>query len=562
MSKLLVIGLDGGTFTVIDYLIGKNRLPNFARLIESGSHATLMSTLPPITPAAWSSFFTGTNPGKHGSVGFFRFREGTYQLEPMNAANVRGASVWGLVSGVGKRVCVYDVPVTYPAYEVNGVMISGMDAPHLDEKSTFPRTFREELLESVPDFAISSSVDSPYLLSHHPDPVGECIRQLRAHLDVELRTVRYLMEKEDWDMLVAVIRSPDSFQHIFWDSAEKVMRADPAADDEDRRRAESVFLCYEVLDSELGERWMRWGKDRNLLIMSDHGFGRLEKEICLNRVLAEAGLLHFHPVRTRQKARKYLMGKLQAHLPVRTRRGVRKLLGRDVSGRRWEIFVDALISDIDFSRTRIFSISQFGCLFVNTKGRYPSGTVAGEMERRLVIDETVAALEELADPGDGLPVLSRFDRKEEIYSGPLMEEMPDLVINMREYAYRGIHSTQLELAEPGIIREPMKKWGPLAHTGAHRREGILVMHGPDILPADLGQVQMVDVAPTIGALLDLPYPEDWDGRALTEAFRDKKGQPRAAEAISAAQEPGPGPSVYTEEEEDEVRRRLENLGYL
>ncbi len=83
MAKTCIIGLDGGTFKVIDYLAGLGRLPNFSRLMETGSRAALMSTVPPITPAAWSSFYMGTNPGKHGSVGFFRFRSGSYGLEPI-----------------------------------------------------------------------------------------------------------------------------------------------------------------------------------------------------------------------------------------------------------------------------------------------------------------------------------------------------------------------------------------------------------------------------------------------------------------------------------------------
>src|SRR5665811_397758 len=108
MSKVCVIGLDGGTFAVIDYLVGQKRLPNFARLMTAGSRGTLLSTTPPLTPAAWSSFFTGCNPGKTGAIGFFKFRPGTYQLEPMNAGNLQSTPIWSLASSRGKRVCVYN----------------------------------------------------------------------------------------------------------------------------------------------------------------------------------------------------------------------------------------------------------------------------------------------------------------------------------------------------------------------------------------------------------------------------------------------------------------------
>ncbi len=57
MSKVWVIGLDGGTFRVIDYLVGRGELPNFAEFLARGSRAKLNSTIPPLTPTAWSSFF-------------------------------------------------------------------------------------------------------------------------------------------------------------------------------------------------------------------------------------------------------------------------------------------------------------------------------------------------------------------------------------------------------------------------------------------------------------------------------------------------------------------------
>ena len=138
MSKVCVIGLDGATFNVVDYLIGLRRLPNFSRLIDEGSRATLMSTRPPLTPAAWASFYTGTNPGKHGVVDFFRCSPGTYGLAPVSAQSVSGYPVWSIASDHGKRVCVYNVPLTYPAMPVNGIMISGMDAPGLEGRAFAP----------------------------------------------------------------------------------------------------------------------------------------------------------------------------------------------------------------------------------------------------------------------------------------------------------------------------------------------------------------------------------------------------------------------------------------
>lgn len=535
-------------------------MPNFQRLMDEGSRATLLSTIPPLTPAAWSSFFTGSNPGKTGAVGFFRFRPGTYQLEPMNAANLKGTPIWSLAGSKGKRVCVFNVPVTYPAAAVNGMMISGMDAPSFDEQAIHPAEEREGFLSAIPDFEISNDIDAKYLITNFKDPVERCITKLEAHLEMEIRAVNHLMGLEDWDLFVGVLRSPDSFQHLFWQDVEKVIAGEPVSAQESLR-AEAVFKCYERIDREIGQTWLERCAGRDLVFMSDHGFGTLRSDVCLNRLLAEAGLLKFLPQKSRGGAKKYVMEKVKSRLPVGTRQKIKRALGRDNEGERWNLFVDSLVADIDWSQTRIYSIAQHGCLYVNLKGRDPMGIVEGEEERQAVLEETQAALSRLRDPDDGEPVVTAFYRKEELFDGPLMPAMPDMVISMRNWSYRGIYSTTVELSREEIFRPQAQEWKQLGHTGTHRREGILVLHGPDIAAGDSGAVDMVDVAPTIMALLGLPHFQDWDGRVLVESL-SRAASGRAADAGEYDAREQEEESTYSAEEEEEIRKRLENLGYL
>ena len=561
MSKICIIGLDGGTFTVIDYLVAQGRLPNFARLMDQGSRATLFSTVPPITWPAWASFYTGANPGKTGAADIFKFRPGTYQLEPMNAGNLRGTPFWSLAGSGGKRVCIYNVPVTYPAIPVNGVMVSGLDAPEFNDRAVYPVEFKSSLLEAIPDFQISFENDARYLVNHHPDPVGEWIRQSRRYLEMEIRTIDYLMGLEDWDLFVAVVRSTDIFQHTHWRAAEEVI-AGVEVSAEDMVRAEAVFACYEAVDHQLGGAWSDFCKDRSLMIMSDHGFGRLHGYVSVNRVLADAALLKFRMDRPTRSPRTFLTDKLKSRLPKATRQKLKLFLGRGKLPDRWLSYTDSLVADIDWTQTRLCSIGGFGCLFVNLKGRDPLGTVASEAERQQVLAEAEAALSELKDPRDGLPLISRFYRKEELYDGPLMAEMPDMVIDIRDWSYCPVIGTANDLAVEGIIRPLVREWKQLAHTGAHRREGILLLHGPGIKNADLGAAEMVDLAPTIMNLLGLPPMDGWDGRILEEAFingASVTSPPGKAYASASGDDRKP---VYSEEDEEEIRKRLENLGYL
>ena len=77
---MLLIGLDGATFDILRPMMDQGRMPNLKGMIERGASGVLMSTIPPITPAAWTTFMTGKGPGKHGIVHFARYNVRTNEL--------------------------------------------------------------------------------------------------------------------------------------------------------------------------------------------------------------------------------------------------------------------------------------------------------------------------------------------------------------------------------------------------------------------------------------------------------------------------------------------------
>lgn len=559
MTRIRIIGLDGGTFAVIDYLVSRNRLKNFARAMDEGCRAVLNSAHPPLTPAAWASFYTGTNPGKTGAVDFFRRLPDTYRLAPVNGRSVRGVPIWDVAGSHGKRVCVYNVPVTYPASPVNGIMISGMDAPHLDEVAVHPRELRAELIERFGPVEIEPSIDARYLIRNSDDPDGEYIKRFRNYLEMQIDIVKYLAGREDWDLFVSVFRSPDGFQHAFWQDLEAIMSGDEVSDSV-RRRGEAILSCYERLDEEIGVLLDDDSGDYNLVLMSDHGFGVLEGEVCVNRILAEAGLLSFRKKGAVRRIKEAVFSGLSSRITGKMRQRILKLLRND--GKTGFLYVDSLIADIDWENTRVYSLGQFGCLYLNRQGREPAGIVT-EDESRTVLAEAEAALRAYRHPGDGRPLFTEFYHGDDIYSGPMRDSLPDLLVVMRNHAYRGVYSTSAELDGEDIIRMPCPEWGQLAPTGCHRREGILVMYGADINHVELGPRDMVDIAPTVLNLMGLPSAGLCDGEIITEAI--KGGERRTVEEkpeAAAGSREGTEDQVYSEEDEEEVRKRLEDLGYL
>ena len=126
-GKVLVIGLDGATFDLIKPWVSEGRLPVLGRLLETGVHATLLSTHQSNSAQAWSSFITGKNAGKHGIYDFISPVLGSYDVRFVSAALREGKSLWRLLSDAHKKVGVLNVPITYPPEEVDGFLHHGSD---------------------------------------------------------------------------------------------------------------------------------------------------------------------------------------------------------------------------------------------------------------------------------------------------------------------------------------------------------------------------------------------------------------------------------------------------
>lgn len=140
--QVLVIGLDGASLDTLLPWIEEGNLPTLTELLNTGVYGRLKTTIPMVTPTAWSSFMTGMNPGKHGITGFVIYdREGRPTVA--SARNRRGEEIWSILSRHGKRVIVVNVPMIYPPKPVNGILISGFPAP--PRGYTYPPWLEREL---------------------------------------------------------------------------------------------------------------------------------------------------------------------------------------------------------------------------------------------------------------------------------------------------------------------------------------------------------------------------------------------------------------------------------
>jgi predicted AlkP superfamily phosphohydrolase/phosphomutase len=154
-KRVVVLGLDGLDHGLTARLLADGKLPNLAKLAGQGCFRALGSTLPPISPVAWSTFQTGTNPGKHNIFDFLLPDSQTYQPKlssvevrpprralrlgkyrfPLGKPDVRllrkSKPFWSVLSDYGVFNCVLRVPITFPPEKLRGVQLSAMCVPDL-----------------------------------------------------------------------------------------------------------------------------------------------------------------------------------------------------------------------------------------------------------------------------------------------------------------------------------------------------------------------------------------------------------------------------------------------
>jgi len=547
MTKVICIGLDGATFDLIKPFIAQGKLPTFKKLMDSGAFSELRSTVPPVTASAWSSFMTGKNPGAHGLFDFMQRRANSYDLAPVSALDRDGKAVWDLIGEAGKHVIVMNVPVTWPPQPVNGLLVTGMLTPRKAENYTYPKELADELKNAIGEYIVYS--DEVYSKGR-----GEIFLQALKHsADQRTKAAEYLMQKYPWDFFMLVFPETDTVSHGLWSAYDSSHHEhDPV---QAAKFRDGILEIYQHIDSLIARLISNVQPPTSILLMSDHGHGPVRNFLYVNNFLAQRGYLKFKPNIASQAKRitfqlgltprlvynillKLGLGKLRRTLDKR--RGGRGLLKR--------FFLS--FADVDWSRTRAYSIGYIGEVHINLRGREPQGIVAPGDDYERTRDQVIADLRALRLP-DGTPLIEHIWKKEEIYHGAHVAQAPDIL-----FLPRNLETIAFGDFEFGSNRVIEKSFGV---SSSHRMNGILVASGAGIKNAgEFSGASLIDLAPTILHLLGLPVPTDMDGRVLTEALEDA----RAVEYGGTSEGSTVTRDGYSEEEEQEVIERLADLGYI
>lgn len=534
--RTLVVGVDGVCLSVLEPLINDGVVPHLASLQAKSAVDPLESQLPPWTPSAWPSIYTGKNPGKHGVFDFLDF-EG-YDWDVVNRSTVKSRAVWELLSMNGYESVVVNVPVTHPPREIDGTIVPGYMAPEAPE--CHPEGTWDELNRELGNYRLYAEAS-----------YSEASKQQRLDSYRELTRMR----GEAFRYLVAD-RKPD-FGFVQFQQTDTVFHEYPEDD-------EVVQGVYSAVDDEIGQILDQCDPDLTLIV-SDHGLGPMDHEFRVNEFLRDRGYVRSTAGNGGMPswsslAENHLQNgdRTDTEKPngSMTERALEVAAGFGMTSQRVANVLDRVgltqqvaefvpsdviragSEHVDFASSTAYmrSRTEMG-IRLNVEGREPDGVVS-EDNYDAVRDEIIDTLSKVKTPS-GEPCFEEVLPREAVFSGPYVSVAPDVVT-----VPSGFDQYLSASLRGDWFAEPSEKW-------EHKRDGIVLAAGDGVDPETDIAGHIFDITPTILASFGLDVDSEMDGDPLAVV------SPTGQQSYPAFE---PDETVRTENAT--VEQQLADLGYL
>lgn len=504
-TKVVVLGIDGATYQVLDRFLAWGILPNLASIFKKGVRGNLLSTLPPMTGTAWASFATGKNPGKHGCFNFFLPTENVNETKIISSQDISGKTFYEILEEQGKKCILINMPLSWPPRLKKGMIIGSW----LATKEDF--VYPPELIQEIPE--LSSYQLFPDFFIEQGGSLKEYLKELRKTEKKRFVVAKKLFKK-NWDFFFILFSSIDWLQH-------KQLK-ELLSPDLDKNSF--LLSLFKDIDSYIGWFMANLPKNTYLTLLSDHGFKVYPGRFYLNRWLGEKGLLEvIKDAGERDRPRDFSRKKIQVDyrqdfltailrksaLLIYQTSFLYWLFGFLVRLTRWFFpnkFEQALgdISDIGLGinpqKTKVCSVlGSFGQAYINRKKRFGRGIV-NETEAEKIKKKLIKELRFFRDPKTGKRVAKAVYGREEVYSGSCLEKAPDIILEAGDFWVKPTLSSDRTFGYKEII--------------SHDREGIFGCLGPGVGKGQVGQINLFDFAPTVLSLFGVKTPKDMDGKII------------------------------------------------
>jgi predicted AlkP superfamily phosphohydrolase/phosphomutase len=516
--------------------------------MNQGVTRVLKSTVPPISPPAWTTFLTGKNPGQHGIFQFVDMDVRSYGFTSnrlINSSLFSGQTFIDFLSNGNRKVGIVKVPFTYPPWKVNGFMVAGEPSPDWRKAHTYPPALSKKLgrvnLGSGLDFIRYNTED--------------LLRHLKFDCDVRTRITCEMMGNDTYDFFMVVHNITDAAAHRFWKFTDQTC---PNYEDSFSKYNHIIRDIYVEADKSIGQILSKLDSTTTLFFMSDHGVSRKPIHFFhINAWMKENGYLHCKNKKSSAKVINSILIQAKNSLPPT----LRHLIIRTIKTH----FLNKLstfqtkVANFEWNKTRAYALDiypRYCGIALNLKGRQPNGIVNAGIEAERLCSEIQSTLLELKDPRNGKRVIDRVFRREEVFRGDFSQKMPELIIQYSNNYRSGKNTTT-----PLFTDVPASDFD--FQSGDHDEDGIFIAWGPYVRKGlELPPAQIQDLAPTVLHAMGLPVPDDMDGEVLLDVFEKDFVAKTPVKKVRGRKWTASKTYRISKEEEEEMKDQLKGLGYM
>lgn len=526
LNKIILLGIDGGTFDLLKPWIKKGELSTFKKVLYGGTYGNLKTTIPCLSVPAIPSLCTGMNPGKLGVFGFLR-ADGSLG----NYNDIEEDCIWDILADNGVKSCIVNLTGTYPPRIKNGIMISG-GAPSEQSDYVYPKEFKSKIKGFYSEFDLFMHACKKL---NPQKNMSKIVELAKLALKRRWGVFRHLMRNDNFGLGIFWIVLSDDIQHYYWGFED------------------IILTFYKEIDRILKDL-IETFEDFNIVIVSDHGFENKAKYYFnINSWLRYKGYLKMKGSELR-KSFFYRMSAFLEHLwrssPNEIKYFLLKLMPSRVSSTDTEESINRrdFLLGVDWENTIAYADASCLGIKVNLRNYELYEHV------RLKIIEELKGLKN----GRGDSIIRGVWKREQVFSGKYSEETPDIIL-LADKNYQ----INPFISEKMITN--IKSWKNRHIRGDHMnaRDGIFIFYGPIFKRGyKVKGLSILDIAPTILHIMGGKIPQKMDGKVVKEIFKKEselekkeiKTQKRKKEAEKIKE--------IDPEEMEQIKERLNALGYL
>ncbi len=468
--KILIIGLDGATFDLLDPWMENGELPFLAKFQKEAAKGYLKTTIPVLTGAALPSFYTGQNPARTGVFHFVKPDGSLYSFK-----DIKAKTIWDHLNDHGKRCLIVNLPTTYPPKPMDGTIVAGAppyaSSPYLYPKDSPMKGFHDKINHKIQNHDRKKNLKI----------ISEDIYRQAGMFIEECKMGEY-------DFAIYWITRTDQFQHFFWDDKELLL------------------AFWKRVDKAL-EKIISETNFTHVTFVSDHGFESVPKlNFNMNMWLNKEGFL---------KVKAGLLGKAfygtvippaVKLIPLRYLEKIKRSLFKNQKqeGAKRERVLDThkgVFPGIDYKKSEAFLTQAWGISLNNQLKKEEK-----ERLKKNIMDRLSKAKD-----AHGKHYIREIYSKEEVFVGPYLDQMPDIVfLNTEDYISRP--TVSFGLTSPPTYKRKYKG----AHYNA--RKGIFLAAGPGLSTTSKKGLSIMDVTPTVLHMYGLPVTPNIDGKVMKNLF--------------------------------------------